>query len=102
MRNVISLICAVAMLAASGAALADVRCWTESDGFENCVYDENYNRYGPLEHQVKNVDMSKHLWGESKEWGNLFDSSEMAKIREAAGRAGKTVNQYMADKLSKD
>ena len=101
MKNVFNVVCAVVMAAACGESLADVRCWTEPSGFEECVYDKNYNAYGSLRYQVENVDFGKY-YGESEEWGKLFSSSEMAKIRSAATKAGKTVNAYLADKLSKD
>lgn len=101
MKNILNLVCAVVMMAACGTAAADFRCWVEPDGFEECVNDKNYNAYGSLRYQVENVDFGKY-YGESKEWEKLFGSSEMAKIRAAAARAGKTVNAYLADKLSKD
>lgn len=101
MKNALNLVCAVVMMVACGTALADVRCWTEPDGFEECVYDENYNRYGAIKDDVQNVDMSK-FYDDDKDLEKIFGRSGLSKIRSAATREGKTVKDYIADKLSSD
>ncbi len=101
MKNILNLICVAVALFACNAAMADVRCWTEPDGFENCVYDKNYNRYGAIKYDVQNVDMSK-FYDDDKGLENIFGKSGLNKIKNAAMRDGKTVKDYIADRLSND
>ncbi len=99
MRNVISLICAVAMLAASGAAFADWRCWTEPDGFEDCVYDKNYNAYGAIRHRILGGVLNDYYADrDNKELDKIFGYAEAAKLRSDAANAGMSVSEYLASK----
>ena len=101
MRNAISLlICTAAMLTASGTVFADVRCWMEPDGFEECRNDPAYDPYKNLRDErglivINAGDVS------NEELERVFGGSLADEIKAKARKEGKTVRQLMAEKILK-
>lgn len=98
MKNIFNLACAVATLFVCCTASADVRCWVEPDGFEECRNDPAYDRYKDLRDErglisVGSGDIS------SDDLRKFFGDSLADEIKAKAAKSGKTVRQLVADKL---